>query len=68
MTIDINETNLDFGDGDWRRVDTLPSYESVGVSHLSPPRQARYVAVVRIGVINLKEVKVYRRASKKLID
>lgn len=52
------------GDGAWIPVYTLPSYGYAGIAHLTPPEPSRYVAVWRIGLINLKEVEVYQRTSK----
>lgn len=65
-TID-NETKMNFDDGIWQEVDKLTSFGYVGISHLSPPQQARYVAIKRIGLINLKEVGIYQRTSKKFM-
>lgn len=64
MLTAFDEFNMKFDDGKWKQVYTLSSYVYVGIAHLSPPRQARYLAVRRDGFINLKEVEVYQRASK----
>ena len=64
ITADINEANMNFSDGEWKETDTLESYGYVGVSHLSPSHLARYIAVQRKGLINLKEVEVYQRSSE----
>ena len=60
----IDKPNINLNDGSWTNEKTLNAYGSVGIFHLSQSQQARYIAVGRNGMINLKEVQVYQEPSK----
>lgn len=64
ITTSIDNANIDFNDAVWMKVATLTSYGYVGVSRLSHTHLARYIAVRREGLINLKEVEVYQQSSE----
>ena len=74
VKVHITKTLIDARDGGsinlqeqsiWRTVKTFgKGYGFVGVVHLSPASEARYVVVSRNDTINLKEVQVYQNACE----
>ena len=64
ITSAIEKNNIHLDDSKWREVTKLDAYGEVGIVNLDEPKLARYVAVRRRGLINLKEVQIYSRSSE----
>ena len=63
----IHDRSIDLVDeSKWKEVKMFEVYGDVGIARPSQPQLARYVAVSRNGLINLKEVQIYQKTCEWL--